>query len=365
MTAAAAQDRSIVRARLAAQRISESDLADPAEVVRWMTAMQAQDLTGAKWSVGLRLPGSTEADVDAALTSGDIVRSWPMRGTLHLVAAEDLRWILSLTSERLIRSARTRRDQLGLDEKDLERARELAVSALSGGRSLVRDALYGVFEAAGISPAGQRGYHVLWFLSQTGTLCLGPPDGRQQRFVLSAEWIRGARDLAGEEALGELALRYFRSHGPASIRDFSWWSSLTLGEARTGLAVVRDRLETFDRDGEEFFCTPDAVERAAAPDRLRLLPGFDEYLLGYRDRRPQLAPEQAERVVPGGNGVFFPTLVRDGRVIGTWRRTVGRRGLAVDAEPFRAGSASLASGVRRAAAGYARFLGVELVPAPS
>src|SRR5690606_24193635 len=149
-------DRRIVRLRLAAQRISSSEFTSVAEVVRWMTAMQAQDLPGALWSVGLRLPGSTEADVDAALRDGSIVRSWPMRGTLHLVAPEDLRWMLSLTTERLVRLAAARRAALELDERRLELARDATTDALAGGRALRRDAMYDVFARAGIRAEGQR-----------------------------------------------------------------------------------------------------------------------------------------------------------------------------------------------------------------
>lgn len=350
-----ADDRRLARMRLASQRISSSELSSVAEVVRWMTAMQAQDLAGAKWSIGLRLPGSVESDIDAALAEGTIVRSWPMRGTLHVVAPEDLRWMLGLTSERLIKGATERRAALELTHAQLERAREAVIGALTGGRILTRDEIYAVFDRAGVSPTGQRGYHALWYLSQSGTLCFGPPDEKQQTFVLFDEWIAESRTLDRDEALGELATRYFRSHGPATIRDFAWWSSTTLGDARIGLAIARDALTCFDRDGESYYCAADAT-REPGPDGLRLLPGFDEFLLGYQDRRPQLAPRNAQRVVPGGNGMFLSTIVRDGEVIGTWKRTLSSRGVTLRARPFTASSDRLKRGFERAGRRYARFL---------
>ncbi|GAA3742193.1 winged helix DNA-binding domain-containing protein [Leifsonia bigeumensis] len=357
-------DRRIVRMRLAAQRISASDLATPASVVRWMTAMQAQDFAGATWSIGLRLPGSTVADVDAAILDRSIVRSWPMRGTLHFVAAEDLRWMLSLTSERLVKGALARRAALGLDERLLEGARDASIAALEGGRILARDAMYEVFAGAGVSPDGQRGYHVLWYLSQTGTLCFGPPEGRQQTFVLAEEWIRNSRMLEREEALGEFVGRYFRSHGPASIRDFAWWSSTTLGDARVGLAVARDSLSSIERDGEPLYFAAGA-DPEPKRDGIRILPGFDEYLLGYQDRTPQLSAEHAERIVPGGNGMFQSTIVNDGLVVGTWRRTERARGVVVAAQPFSPLNATANKGFARESTAYARFLGAKLIESPS
>lgn len=354
-----ADDRRLVRRRLSAQRITPpradpAAFTSPTDVVRWMTAMQAQDLPGALWSIGLRLPGSTEEDILAALRAGTIVRSWPMRGTLHLVLPEDLRWMLSLTSERLVRLSLARRAALALDDRQLETARTAAAEALSGGRTMTREAIYRVFEAAGISTAAQRGYHVLWFLAQTGTLCFGPPDQKQQTFALLDEWAPGGRILERDEALGEFVLRYFRSHGPASIRDFSWWSSTTLSEARIGLALVRGSLSFFVRDGEEFFFSDDVGEPASGG--VRLLPGFDEYLLGYQDRRPQLSPAEAGIIVPGGNGMFLSTIVDDGAVVGTWRRTLTGRGVSLDFQPFSKIGPRLDNGITRRGAEYARFL---------
>lgn len=359
-----AADRRLVRQRLGAQRISSSDLGSVPEVVRWMTALQAQDLPGAKWSIGLRLPGSVEAEVDAALAEGTIVRSWPMRGTLHLVAPEDLRWMLSLTTERLVKGARARRAALELDEAALEAAREAALAALEGGRVLGREAMYAVFERAGIRPDGQRGYHLLWYLSQTGTLCFGPPDGGRQTFALLEEWVSTSRTLEREEALGEFVLRYFRSHGPASIRDFSWWSSTSLGEARSGLAVARKELSSIEHEGETLYLAADA-DPEPGRDGIRALPGFDEYLLGYRDRAPQLSAGHAGRIVPGGNGMFRSTVVSDGLVVGTWARTPRAGGILIEAEHFATPSATAQRGFARASAAYARFLGTPILKRPA
>ncbi len=353
MTAAA--DRALVRARMAAQEISTTSEWSPAAIVRWMTAMQAQDVASATWSIGLRNPKLSLADINRAFVDGSIVRSWPMRGTLHLVAPEDLRWILALTRERLIRGSLARRLALGLGEADLERARTAAHAALSGGRSRPRNAMYRVFDDAGVATTGQRGYHILWFLSQTGTLIFGPPSGTTQTFALLDEWAPVQRQLERDEAIGEFVLRYFRSHGPASIRDFAWWSSMTLTEARTGLALARHQLDSVDRDGEPLYFAADTALDFPR-DGVRLLPGFDEYLLGYRDRTPQLPASRADDIVPGGNGVFRGTVVDDGTVVGSWKRTPSRTGVALDIRMFSSANSRIDRGISQAERSYSEFV---------
>ncbi len=322
-----------------------------------MLALQAQDLPGVKWSVGLRQHQSSEATVDAAFRAGDIVRSWPLRGTLHVVAAEDLGWLLELTAPRVLGSAPSRRAYLGLADADLERARETAVAALGGGRVLARDALLAAIAAGGVSTSGQRGYHLLWYLAQTGTLVLGAPDGRQQTFALLDEWVRAPRRLEHDAALGELALRYFRSHGPATIRDLARWSGLTIREVRRGHALCGPQLTALELDGETYHLASEVLDVAPPVGQVYLLSGFDEYLLGYGDRSAALAPAHSQAVVPGGNGTFKPTIVADGEVVGTWQRTRSAREVVIDLAPFSRLPDSLSAGLRATADAYGAFLG--------
>lgn len=312
--------------RLSAQHISQADFATPVEVVRHLLAMQAQDFNGAKWSVGLRTHDVTDADVEAALAAGSIVRSWPMRGTLHFVPAEDLGWMLGLTAHRTIRSAAGRHRTLELDDPEFDLARSVAERVLADG-PLGRAELLAAFDAAGLPTAGLRGAHILVWLSVSQVIVFGPVAGKQHTFALYDDWIRSPRPLTGDEALAEFALRYFRSHGPATVRDFAWWSSLTLTDARRGLAAIADQLES---DGDRHF----APGLTPARSDVFALPGFDEYLLGYQDRGAALDAEHNQFIVPGNNGMFMPTIVAGGRVIGTWKRTVSTREAAVTATPF-------------------------------
>jgi hypothetical protein len=348
--------RDIAVLRLVAQRIAGSGLSGPAEVVRWLTCAQAQDFPGALTSVALRTASRTREAVVAALDAGEVVRSWPMRGTLHLVPAEDLPWMLALTTERLIKGAATRRANLGLDEATIERARELAVKALTGGQRLRRAGLMAVWEQGGVSTAGQRGYHLIWNLAQTSTLCFGPTLDGEQVIVLLDEWVPAPRRPARDEALGEWTLRYFRGHGPATVKDFTRWTGLTAADVKTGLAQARPELERVEVEGVEYLMDPRTPALLdACRDQARgvfLLPGFDEFVLGYTDRSAVLPAEFAQRIVPGNNGMFRSTVVVDGQVVGTWKRE-GRGGnrarQRIAAEPFTEFPPGVAEAVPRVA----------------
>ena len=325
--------------RLVALRIACPGSATATETVRWLTALQAQDYNGALTSVALRTASGNRQGVEAALDAGETVKSWPLRGTLHLVVAEDLPWMLNLGAPRVVASAAGRRAQLDLDTYLLEHARQLAVQALAGGHLLRRDELLAVWNEGGLVTAGQRGYHMLWHLAQTGTLCFGPVRDGEQRVVLVDEWIPHPRRPEREEALGELAWRYFRSHGPATVKDFTRWTNLVAADVRAGLALARPRLARLDVDGVEHLMDPRTPELLNAHRRrardVFLLPGFDEFILGYQDRRAAVPAEFADRIVPGGNGVFRPTIVSDGQVVGTWKHTGRGTRRTVAVTPFR------------------------------
>ncbi len=377
----------LARLRLSGQRLVGSSFDTPLEAVRWMTAMQGQDLPGALWSVGLRVPGSTLTDVRAALDSGAVVRSWPMRGTLHLCAAEDLGWILALTSERMIAGMAGRHRQLEITTADLETARNAALALFAANQALPgcvsavtatpptsasRDEILAAFRRAGQPTENQRGIHLLWLLSLTGTLVQGPSDGKGQKFVLLDSWVRHPRVLERDEGLAELVLRYFNSHGPATVKDFCWWTKLPLKDATAGLDRVKNQLLPMDVDGSHYWMSRETADlitgRDLRPGRelpgtrsVLLLPGFDELLLGYTDRSAALGAEHAAFIVPGNNGMFKPTVVTGGTVAGTWRRarrpgeSLGPPNV-VEASLFHDLSPAQQRAYAKATAGYARFL---------
>ena len=326
------------RLRLAAQRLIGEPCADATRVVRWMTCLQAQDLPGVVVSVALRSQSRRRDEVEAALATGAIVRSWPMRGTLHFVPAEDLGWMLELTRARSFSGSARRRADLGIADADIARAVELSREALRGGRQLTRAELFSVWEAHGVTTAGQRGYHLLWNVAQAGAVCFGPLSGREQLIVDLDDWVAAPRRLDPEEALTEWALRFFRSHGPATLKDFARWTGLPVSVARAAAQAVRTQLAALDVAGVEHLMDPETPDRLAAcgssSREVLLLPGFDEFVLGYGDRSAVLDAEHATAIVPGGNGIFRPTVVGGGRLLGTWKHVGRGARRTLEATPF-------------------------------
>lgn len=350
--------------RLRHQLLTASTAKTPADVVSTLSAVQAQDYLGALWSIGQRAPGSTEADVERAVAERRIVRSWPMRGTLHFVAAADLRWMLALLTPRIIAAsaAREKREH-AIDEKVIARCRKIVTRALGGDNRLTRDELQRVLERSGVSTTGQRGYHLLWRLAQDGLICFGSRAEKQHTFVLVDEWIpepARAQPFDREAALAELARRYFRSRGPASARDFAWWTGLTLGEVRRAIEALGAELEREAIAGVDYWLHRDTapLRKGAAGATMHLLPGFDEYLLGYTDRQAALDPALLARVQPASNGMFLSTLVCDGRIAGTWKRSLRKDGVVLALSPFGPLAKKFSAPLRRAAQRYGEFLGL-------
>ncbi|MDR6171234.1 winged helix DNA-binding domain-containing protein [Curtobacterium sp. SORGH_AS_0776] len=349
MTTTPAQLRAM---RLAAQGIAVPGLG-PTAVVERMLAVQGQDLGQVTWAIGVRAPGSTRDDVRAAFDRGEVVRSWPMRGTLHAMRPDDLRLLLSLTADRTIRSIARRATELGIDDDVLRSARDATADALSGGRPLVRDDLFDVYRGAGIDPTRGLGYHVLLRLALEGMVAWGPTARVGQGLVLLDEWAPATADLPDrDEALRRVLIGHLRGRGPVTEADTASWTKLPLGDVRRARAVAGDAVEDL---GDGLLALADRPDPGGVPTG-HLLPGFDEYLLGYADRSVQLDPVHADRVVPGANGMFLPMAVVRGRVLGTWSRTERTRDVRVTVTPFEPLDAGAVRALEAAADRYGSFL---------
>lgn len=329
-----------------------------------MTALQGQDLGQVLWAIGTRAPGTTRADVRAAFDDGRIVRSWPMRGTLHVTRPDDLRLLLSLTSARTIRSIARRGVERGVDEDVLAVARRAVVAALEGGRALGRDDLHSALSSAGVDPGGGRGAHILLRLAQDGLLVWGPTDRSvrgdedgpvRQAAVLLDEWAPAAGPVPErDDALGRVLLGHLRGRGPATEVDTAAWTKLPLGDVRRARAVVGDAVEDV---GGGLVDLADRPPSGTVPAG-HLLPGFDEHVLGYADRSAQLDPSVADRIVPGGNGVFLPTAVVRGRTVGTWTRVGRGRTARLVVTPFAPLDPAAVRALTTAGELHGRWLGV-------
>lgn len=346
--------RRLTALRLTALGIAAPSAHSPVAAVRHLLALQAQDYAGALWSIGLRTLGATAASVEAAHHAGEVVRSWPFRSTLHFVAAEDLGWMLALTAEREYAKAAGRHRELALSAADFDRAERIARERLHGGGRLERRELLDAFAEEGLGIDGQRGAHLLGRLAQSGVAVLCG----QNTWTLLDDHVREPRHLDRENALSEIARRYLNARGPATDRDLAWWTGLTLTDARAAILSVDDEFDRLELDGVTYRMRP-GLEEAA--NGIHLLPGFDEYLLGYTDRSAPLAGRPLTEVVPGGNGMFLSTIVARGEIVGTWRRTVRAKGVEVVAHPWTELTATTRRGVERAANRYAAYLGLPLL----
>jgi hypothetical protein len=346
----------IIQQRLRNQSIAPPVSTTPAAVVDRLVAIQAQDYNQALWAVGLRQPAATQAAVEQAIADKQIARAWSMRGTLHFVTAVDIHWLLALLTPRTLAGAAGRHKQLELEEATFTRAAALFTSALQGNRQLTRQEMMAVLEQGGIATGGQRGYHLLWWAAQTGLICFAPRQGKEDTFVLLDEWLPEGKRLDREESLAELARRYFSGHGPATVQDFMWWSGLTAADARKGLEMVEAQLAPEKLDGQTYWFSPALPAEETVTLTAHLLPAFDQYLLGYKERGAALDPMQAARVAPGRNGVFQPILVIDGRVVGIWKRTIRKTKVVVNFVPFAPLSPSQMKAVTAAAGRYGHFL---------
>jgi hypothetical protein len=353
------------RADVVAQRVVNQQLVRPRfatvpELVRWMGAIQAQDYRGGLWAAGARLADGDVAAVEKAIAARKIVRTWPMRGTLHFVPAGDARWMLRLLSARIVTGAAFRYRQLELDDAVFARSARLLEKALEGGRSLSRPEVYAVLERGGVSPAGQRGIHVIGHLSQQGLLCHGPRGERQPTFVLLEEWIRKSSTPTRDEALATLATRYFSSHGPATLSDFTWWSGLRVKEAREAVDSAGAKLAKQTLSGATFWSgagasAPRGIRRRAAV----LLPPWDEYIVGYRDRAAavgHLSNHATERLKTVGSSL----VVIDGIVRGAWKITDRTRAARLVTDYWTRVTAAERRAVEEAARRYGRFFGIEV-----
>lgn len=326
--------RDIARIRIQNQFIATKNDTPILEIVKYMGALQSQDYYSMLWSLGVRT-GLTKQEIVVELEKMKVVRTWPQRGTIHLIATDDASWQVGLSRERMLRSMKKRREQLGLDEKDIEKATIIFVNELKGKRLLSRPKAMDLLEKHGISPKSGKGYHILVNLALKGIIFIGPMEGKQQTIGLLGEWTTQNEKISRENCLETLTKRYFQSHAPATLDDFCWWSGLTKKEARLGLEMNQEILESKTIEGIEYLATTTQWEADSNTQKAYLLSGFDEFMLGYKDRSAALPQEYAQKIVPGNNGVFLPTIVIAGQVVGTWKRKINAKFVDITLFPFR------------------------------
>jgi hypothetical protein len=348
---------SIVAERLRRQGLARPIHRKAEDVVAWFGAMQAQEYEPATWGIGLRMQGDPEyADVERAVDDGRVVRTHVMRPTWHFVARDDIRWLLQLTAPRVHQAMSSYRRKLELDARVLLRCCTIFERALDGQRFLLRAELAKRLARAKLPMTGVRLAMAVMYAELEGVICSGPRRGKKFTYGNLAERAPEAGHLDRDEGLGELCTRYLQSHGPATVRDFSWWSGLTIADGKRAMGIVRARRR--DEGGLEYWSLPDRPSGSVRASVALLLPIYDEYLVAYRDRAvvPHLQAQITK--IPGWNVTFQHAVVINGQVAGTWRTPRLADSLAIEATLVQGLSARARQAVNEAAKRYGRFRGM-------
>src|SRR5437660_2439908 len=353
----------IAHQRLHNQLIARHTFENPSDVVQWLGAVQAQDFAGAKWALGLRIEGTTDESIEQAFADGTILRTHVMRPTWHFVAPADIRWMLTLTAPRVNALNASYYRKLALDDAVFMRSNALLAKALQGGKQLTRAELVSVLKQSGIATDDLGFVYLLGRAELDGVVCSGARRGKQFTYALLEERVPQARTFERDEALAEFARRYFTSHGPATLQDFVWWSGLAVADARAGLDMVKSQLMhevVGGADRQTYWFSPSAPPAPPAqvlPQTAYLLPNFDEYTVGYTDRSAVFDSSHTDKLDAWGSTLLGYTMVLDGQVIGTWKRTLTKNSVVIEATPFTPLGEAETSAFVAAANRYGAFLG--------
>lgn len=344
----------IVLMRLQNQQLINSRYKKPEDLISWLGGVQGQEYPGAKWAVGLRLPGSTDADIEKSLNKKFILRTWLMRGTLHLVAVEDIRWMLGLLAPRIIKRNRRRYRELELDEELLKRSNQVLKDAVEC-KELNRKELLYILQKNGISTQGQRAAYILQRASLDGIICQYGMQHNNPLYI-SMDNLPNKNSFDHDDALAELAGRYFKSRGPATVNDFMWWSGLLAADAKSGLDTVKSELISKTIAGQTYWYYQKENNFQNGLPVAHLLPTYDEYLFGYRDRNAQIKSISKIKL----KNRYTPTIAINGVITGVWKRTIKGDTLTIKQQLFKKLNKNENHTLNQAKSRYGKFLDMKV-----
>jgi hypothetical protein len=351
----------IPKDRLHSQLLSQTDYTEPDEIVEWFGAVQAQDYAGAKWALAQRSKDSlTDAMIEKAFNEGRILRTHVMRPTWHFVTPSDIGWILDLTVSRVKITMAHMDRQLGLDKSILKKSNAVLKKALQGNQQLTRSEIAPILKKAGIAVDGYRIGQLMGHAELDQVICSGARKGKQFTYALLEERAQQARRLDRDEALAELTRRYFRSHGPATLEDFVWWSGLTKTDARKGMEAVQPGFEQ-ETIANQTYWFPTIRPKKNSLTTAYLLPNYDEYTVGYRDRSAIFDGSHIDKLSAFRESILTQVTVLDGQVSGTWKRILKKKEVVIELAPFTLLSNAQNQAVIAAAQRYSKFVQLPLV----
>jgi Winged helix DNA-binding domain len=348
----------IADARLRNQKLTHAPFAAPENVVSWLGAVQSQDFAGAKWGVAIRMKRATDATLTAAFDEGRILRTHVMRPTWHFVSPADIRWMLALTGPRVHAVSRSYYRKQELDDQVFARSQRAFERALRDGKHLTRAELGAALRSVGISWSPLRLSLIVLHAELDGIICSGPLRGKQFTYALLEERVPVVKPLSRDEAIAELTTRYFTSHGPATVRDFVWWSGLTVRDAKAGIEMIGPALVEESVGDLTYWRAPGRTTTRPAPPSLHLLPNYDEYLIAYKDRQVML---DKGLPLPAGMDPYAYYVIINGRLRGTWRKAIEPKRARVTVTRFRALTREERRQLEAEAARFGAFIGLPVV----
>ncbi len=307
----------IIAHRLLNQQVAETKFKKPAALVSYMMAMQAQEYAQAKWAIGLRLPGLTDADVEKDLNDGKIIRTHILRPTWHWVAPADIRWLMVLSSPRVHAFNRLYYKKTELDTKTLNKCMNILIKQLEGNNFKTRKALNEEFKKAKILTDTLRLSLIMMHAELEGIICSGPREGKQFTYRLLDELVPSAKLVSREELLADLTYKYFNTRGPATLQDFAWWSGLSMTEVKEGVAQVGKKLDSFILNDQQYLFKPKKLKDISKLQHTFLMPDYDEYGISYKDRSIIFLGKSTHP----SNSAYFHSIIMNGITIGTWKVT--------------------------------------------
>jgi len=345
--------------RLQTQQISYQQFTQAADLVRHLGAVQSQDFNMALWALGVRLPGSSQNTIEAAINKGKILRTHVLRPTWHFVYPDDIGWMLDLTSRSLRSVMNARNKQLGLTAKVFLKSNSLIEKALSENGPLTREELMEMLQRSNINTSENRSSHLLYSAEIDKLICSGPMKNKKTTYTLYSAQVKKNEKLEKEEALSRLAVKYFKSHGPATIKDFSWWGGINQRDARIGTEASSKNLQQEKISGETYWIPRD-LKLQPFKKTVHFLPAYDEFTISYKDRTPSLHNNHRGKII-SVNGIFNPLIIIEGQVAGMWKRSSVKDNVSIQLEFFEKPGKKKESIVWEEAEKYAAFFGKKLI----
>jgi hypothetical protein len=355
----------IANLRLISQQIAATKSETVKDLLGWMGAMQAQDYPMAKWAVGIRLPKSKDKTIEDALDKGEIIRTHVLRPTWHFVSAEDVYWMIELTSPHIKSSLKSSDRKLGLTETMYSKSNRIIEKALAPDRHVTREELIRNLTRAKIPTNNNRAWRFFLRAELDGIICSGATRptksfgrgrGKKQTYALLEKRVPRKKTFGREESLSQLARKYFTSHAPATVHDFAWWSGLSMTDARDALEMIQSDFVSEKINSGTYWLPNSFSFNKSHGSSVYLLPAYDEFIIGYRDRSAALNPVYQKKSV-SENGLFRPVIVINGQVSGLWKKTVSKNSIVVETHFFRPHSKKEKQSINNAVAAFGDFIG--------